>query len=518
MIKRYTLHDLRYIFIGRVGERNALTVDIDVSGWLSMFPDGDLELRLSLPDGSVFVPDIERTSDGHLLWIVGETETSEAGNIAAQLVLLSDGVIAMTFVFECDVLPSGVPVRPVTHVTPPITDIRLTDSDGLVDYYAITCADGSVFEFSVTNGAAPAVDINPVEGGYRLSVTDKRGTRSVDLRPNFVLAGAIQQKITDSEANVPSCKAVKDAIEAGGGGWTKEQVDLLETVLNHLVYDDATTGQTAAISLVASLRSVAKTLSGISAVYTGGIVAAGTTIDQLTGITVTAIYSDKTTEEVTDYVLSGVLTAGQTNTITVTYEGYTATFSVPVAEQGKTLYAVTYDLTNCSSSNTAATVEEGEPFVAVVAANTGYNLVGITVTMGGTDITDTALSDNTVSISSVTGAIVITASATISSYSITRNLTNCFSSQSNEQVTHGLSQSETITANTGYTLDSVTCTMGGQNITVTDGVISIDSVTGDIVITATATRHDDITQSGSVLTIKGLVNTPTQSGSVLSIT
>lgn len=36
--------------------------------------------------------------------------------------------------------------------------------------------------------------------------------------------------------------------------WTAEQIDLLETVLSHLAYDDASTGQTAADSLIASLR------------------------------------------------------------------------------------------------------------------------------------------------------------------------------------------------------------------------------------------------------------------------
>ena len=45
----------------------------------------------------------------------------------------------------------------------------------------------------------------------------------------------------------------------------------------------------------------------------------------------------------------------------------------------------------------------------------------------------------------------------------------------------------TITAEDGYTLGSVTCSMGGVDQTVTDGVINIASVTGDIVITATAT-------------------------------
>lgn len=79
------------------------------------------------------------------------------------------------------------------------------------------------------------------------------------------------------------------------------------------------------------------TLSGISVKYTGGTVEAGTTLDQLTGITVTANYSDGTKETVTDYTLSGTLTAGQDNTITVTYKDMTATFTVTVKAAGATL-------------------------------------------------------------------------------------------------------------------------------------------------------------------------------------
>lgn len=81
------------------------------------------------------------------------------------------------------------------------------------------------------------------------------------------------------------------------------------------------------------------TLTGISVTYSGGTVAAGTTIDQLTGITVTASYSDGTTATVTDYTLSGSLTAGQTNTVTVTYQDKTATFSVTVEAESSTYTA-----------------------------------------------------------------------------------------------------------------------------------------------------------------------------------
>lgn len=71
----------------------------------------------------------------------------------------------------------------------------------------------------------------------------------------------------------------------------------------------------------------AKTLTGISATYSGGDVAAGTAVSALTGVVVTAHYSDGTSEAVSGYTLSGEITAGE-NTVTVSYGGKTATFSV----------------------------------------------------------------------------------------------------------------------------------------------------------------------------------------------
>lgn len=86
------------------------------------------------------------------------------------------------------------------------------------------------------------------------------------------------------------------------------------------------------------------TLSSISATYSGGTVPAGTTLDQLIGITVTATYSDGATEEVTDYTLSGTLTAGQDNTVTVTYQDMTATFVVTVEAESAEVYPAYYTL------------------------------------------------------------------------------------------------------------------------------------------------------------------------------
>ena len=76
-------------------------------------------------------------------------------------------------------------------------------------------------------------------------------------------------------------------------------------------------------------------------------------------------------------------------------------------------------------------------------------------------------------------------------YTITRNLTRCTSSSTVTSVTEETSHAETLTAATGYTLDgaTVTVTMGGVDITASaysNGVLTIPSVTGDIVITVVA--------------------------------
>lgn len=77
-----------------------------------------------------------------------------------------------------------------------------------------------------------------------------------------------------------------------------------------------------------------KTLTSISATYSGGDVTVGTAVTALTGIVVTATYSDGSTETVTGYTLSGTIAEGS-NTITVSYGGKTATFTVTgVAESG----------------------------------------------------------------------------------------------------------------------------------------------------------------------------------------
>lgn len=104
------------------------------------------------------------------------------------------------------------------------------------------------------------------------------------------------------------------------------------------------------------------TLSSITAVYTqSGTVYDTDTLDSLkSDLVVTAVYSDSTTETVTNYTLSGTLTEG-TSTITVSYGGKTTTFSVTVTEYVEPYISTnfTFPITaTWSPNNNVATLSE----------------------------------------------------------------------------------------------------------------------------------------------------------------
>ena len=116
---------------------------------------------------------------------------------------------------------------------------------------------------------------------------------------------------------------------------------------------------------------------------------------------------------------------------------------------------------------------------------TDYVLSG-TLTVGTSTITVTY--SNKTTTFNVTVSEVETP---ITTYTITNNLTNVVTNNSSTSVTKGNSYVATLTANSGYTLDNVTVTMAGSDITsscYSDGSINISNVTGNIIITASAIK------------------------------
>lgn len=224
-------------------------------------------------------------------------------------------------------------------------------------------------------------------------------------------------------------------------------------------------------------------LLGIEATFTQGS-AIIYDIDSLNDLkqylTVVAIYSDGDTETLSDsdYTLSGNLLSGVSE-ITVAYEGFTDTFNVVVTHMDG-YYTIVNNLTECTTNNSATSIQENTAYTATITASDGYTLSGATatITMGGNILTG-VFSNGTISIPSVTGDLVITVVAsatTVSSISAVYtqsgtvyNIDTLDSLKADLVVTAHYSDSSTQTVPAAYYTLSGTLTVGTSTITVSYG-------------------------------------------------
>ena len=117
---------------------------------------------------------------------------------------------------------------------------------------------------------------------------------------------------------------------SGGSGITVALKNALLNLASVVVYKDETSGASAYSALESALSQEVSniTLLKISVVCSVSEVAEKTTADELRKyLTVTAIYSDKSSEVVNDYDLEGTVVIGE-NRFTVTYNEKSATFMI----------------------------------------------------------------------------------------------------------------------------------------------------------------------------------------------
>ena len=109
-------------------------------------------------------------------------------------------------------------------------------------------------------------------------------------------------------------------------------------------------------------------------------------------------------------ISSSAVSGGDISIVKVTSDvTITAVASVP-----SVTYTVTRNLTNVASSNTANSIAENASYTTTLSPTGGDKKLGsITVTMGGVDISASAVSGSTITIAKVTGDIVITCAAVI---------------------------------------------------------------------------------------------------------
>jgi len=232
---------------------------------------------------------------------------------------------------------------------------------------------------------------------------------SDDLSSQRAQLGQLSDLETDAKdslvAAVNELHAKLQQPGSAGTGLSEAAAALLVEILRHAIYDGDQTGNIDALAAELGLSAgdpgddvtpeePVVTLTDITASYTGGDVPVGTALTDLTGITVTAHYSDGSSRTVTDFTLSGTIAEGS-NTVTVTYAGKTAAFTVTgIAEEEPEAI-----LTGITVAYSGGDVAVGTPLT---------ELTGITVTANYSDGSSRTVTDYTLSGTIAEGSNTVT--------------------------------------------------------------------------------------------------------------
>lgn len=222
------------------------------------------------------------------------------------------------------------------------------------------------------------------------------------------------------------------------------------------------------------------------------------TTDDISQVTKNTIKIDELSKEIDDHESRiKALEEGETGGSNIIFvdveEGEIMNVGGLISATGISLDKTTLTFENSVSQTLIATVEPSDSTDMVIwkssnpSIATVENGVVTPVANGSCSIIATAGNYST------SCTVTVDVAEEIVTYTITRNLTGCSTNSSVTSVNEGNAHTETITANSGYTLEgsTVTVTMGGTDISsnYVDGVLTIESVTGDIVISVIAVEE-----------------------------
>lgn len=303
-----------------------------------------------------------------------------------------------------DLLPDGTAAWGISGnvVTVTAAPQTLTVPGCVILTVCLTVGERELSTFQILMNVRPGVGMVETDSGDYWYLSG-----SLPQPENAAVGEVLVVESVDSQGRVTGLKT------GGVPGLTEDQFRTLTALLKLVPYTEDPAQAWAALyaAFGVGIPATGITLSANMLMMTAGTssqITATVTPEDTTDV-LTWSSSDPAVAEVSDGSVSAV-SAGKC-TVTASVGAVSASCSVSVSAAMPTYYSVGYNMTNASCSSTAGSVSMGSSYTAEVTADEGYVLESVTVTMGGTDITESVYADGVISIPSVTGAVVITAAA-----------------------------------------------------------------------------------------------------------
>ena len=148
----YKVNELSQIILGRQGENNATTIEIDVSEWLAEYPNATINILAERNgDTSPYIA-VTSVADGILRWVITESDTALSGRGKAEIRATIDDVIKKSAVAVTIVIPSleGEPTPTPPEPAQSWVDEVLAAAEGIENMSATAEVDNNVGTPSVT--------------------------------------------------------------------------------------------------------------------------------------------------------------------------------------------------------------------------------------------------------------------------------------------------------------------------------------------------------------------------------
>lgn len=301
-----------------------------------------------------------------------------------------------------DTLPNGEPAWEISHGTLMVTLAPQALTVPGETSLAVTLLRGEqqLTTFPLVIDVQPQPDCNAASENYRYIAA------FLPQPSSSAQVGHVLQV-----AQVDSVGCILD-LKTTDPGLTAVEQQLLLQLLRSATYDQDVSNLLSALEARWNGGDTAEVPIGLRVLYSGDTQPAGTPLSSLfSHLSVYVHFADGTRRLLnhTEYTLAGYDIAAGNNTVTVCYGNLTATFQVVGASANH--FTVTNQMTNALTNNTLNLVKADAYYTARITAAESYSLVYVNITMGGTDITESAYANGIITINAVTGDVVITAVA-----------------------------------------------------------------------------------------------------------